>query len=149
MSHVMRRPVLQYANNKSAGQPAHPRSLISTFYCSLPRQYNSSSFYIQHLKSLASLCSWAVQFESYLVVNLEDRFSRDEAQIWVFNLSLLNVMYYFRLSKYLRYQVITLLLYRNVFNLIHNDWIHKNSICSFHMIKNVSDLVLRTFRYMS
>ena len=31
MSHVMRKPVLPYANNKGADQPAHPRSLISTF----------------------------------------------------------------------------------------------------------------------
>ena len=29
MSHVMRKPVLAYANNKVANQPAHPRSLIS------------------------------------------------------------------------------------------------------------------------
>ena len=27
----MRKPVLPYANNKGADQPAHPRSLISTF----------------------------------------------------------------------------------------------------------------------
>ena len=31
MSHVMRKPVLPYANNKGADQPVHPRSLISTF----------------------------------------------------------------------------------------------------------------------
>ena len=31
MSLVMRKPVLPYANNKGADQPAHPRSLISTF----------------------------------------------------------------------------------------------------------------------
>ena len=30
-SHVMRKPVLPYANNKGADQPAHPRSLISAF----------------------------------------------------------------------------------------------------------------------
>ena len=27
----MKKPVLQYANNKGADQPAHPRSLISAF----------------------------------------------------------------------------------------------------------------------
>ena len=32
-------------------------------------------------KPLASLCSWAVRFESYLVANPEDRFSHDEAHI--------------------------------------------------------------------
>ena len=31
MSHIMRKPVLPYANNKSADQPAHPCSLISAF----------------------------------------------------------------------------------------------------------------------
>ena len=31
LSLVMRKPVLPYANNKGADQPAHPRSLISTF----------------------------------------------------------------------------------------------------------------------
>ena len=31
MSHAMRKPVLPYANNKGADQPAHPRSLISAF----------------------------------------------------------------------------------------------------------------------
>ena len=31
MSRLMRKPVLPYANNKGADQPAHPCSLISTF----------------------------------------------------------------------------------------------------------------------
>ena len=31
MSHVMRKPVMLYVNNKGAAQPAHPHSLISTF----------------------------------------------------------------------------------------------------------------------
>ena len=36
MSHAMRKPVLSYANNKAADQPAHPHSLISPFVvCSL------------------------------------------------------------------------------------------------------------------
>ena len=36
---------------------------------------------MQNLKTLASLCSWAGQFESYLVAHHEDRFSRDEAHM--------------------------------------------------------------------
>ena len=32
---------------------------------------------MQNLKPLANLCSWASQFEPYLVWNPEDRFSRD------------------------------------------------------------------------
>ena len=31
LSRDMTKPVLPYANNKGADQPAHPRSLISTF----------------------------------------------------------------------------------------------------------------------
>ena len=31
MGHFMSKPFLSYANNKDADQPAHPRSLISTF----------------------------------------------------------------------------------------------------------------------
>ena len=47
---------------------------------SLRRRYNISSFYIQNFKTLASLCSWPGRFESHLVENPEDRFSRDKAQ---------------------------------------------------------------------
>ena len=36
---------------------------------------------MQNLKPLASLYSRAGQFESYLVANPKDRFSRDEAQL--------------------------------------------------------------------
>ena len=39
------------------------------------------TFYIQSFKTLASLCSWADRFESYLVANPEDWFSRDKALI--------------------------------------------------------------------
>ena len=31
MSHVARKPVMSYANNKGADQPANPHSLINTF----------------------------------------------------------------------------------------------------------------------
>ena len=60
MSHVVRKPVLPYANNKGADQPAHPPSLIQNF------------------KTLASFYRWASRFESYLVANPEDKFSYDE-----------------------------------------------------------------------
>ena len=36
---------------------------------------------MQNLKPVASFCGWGGQFESYLVANPEDRFSRDEAQM--------------------------------------------------------------------
>ena len=35
---------------------------------------------MQNLKPLAGLYTWAGHFESYLVANPEDRFSRDAAQ---------------------------------------------------------------------
>ena len=40
---------------------------------------------MQNFKPLASLCSSAGRFESYLVGNNEDRFSRDVAHIKVVN----------------------------------------------------------------
>ena len=48
---------------------------------SLPIWYNASSFYIRNLKPLASFCGCTVWFESTLVANPEDRFSRDVAQV--------------------------------------------------------------------
>ena len=36
---------------------------------------------MQNLKPLPSFCGWAGRFESYLVGNPEDRFSRDETHI--------------------------------------------------------------------
>ena len=71
---------LPYANNKDADQPAHPRSLISVF---IIRSLDSIFFfYIRN----ASLCGCAGRYESHLVANPEDRFSRDEAQIIFINM---------------------------------------------------------------
>ena len=73
---------MPYANNKGADQPAHPCSLISTFVIrSLDNITCTSFFYIRNFKPLASLYSCAGRFESYLVANPEDRFSRDEAHM--------------------------------------------------------------------
>ena len=58
------------------------RAVWSAPFFWLPRQYSTSSFYIQNLKPLASFCSWAVWFQSYLVENPEDRFSRDKAYVY-------------------------------------------------------------------
>ena len=79
----MRKPVLSYANNKGADQPVHPRSLISAF---VVRCLDSiipilAIAQISRLWLLASLCSRADWFKSYLVGNPEDRFSRDVAHI--------------------------------------------------------------------
>ena len=67
--------LMPYENNKGADQPVHPHSLISAF---LLRCLDSTShFYICNFMTLACFCSWAARFESYLVANPEDRFSRD------------------------------------------------------------------------
>ena len=74
---------MPYANNKGADdQPAHLRSLISTLCCPLPRQYNTSSFYIQNFKPLPSFYSWAGRFESTLGANPKDRFPHDVAHFF-------------------------------------------------------------------
>ena len=47
---------MPYANNKGADQPVRPRCLITPLF-SLPRYYNSSSFYVQNFETLASFCA--------------------------------------------------------------------------------------------
>ena len=42
------------------------------------------NFYRWNLNFLASLCSWGDWFETRFVRNPEDRFSRDEAHIWLY-----------------------------------------------------------------
>ena len=66
-------PFMPYANNKGADQPVHPRSLISAF---VVRCLDSITTELAKAKisRLASVCSWAGWFESYLVQTSEDRF---------------------------------------------------------------------------
>ena len=72
---------MPYANNKGADQPAYPRSLISAFVVrcldSIIRIFAKSK-----IIRLGGLCSRADLFESFLDGNSEDRFSRDEAQLY-------------------------------------------------------------------
>ena len=78
LSHITRNPVYAICNNKCAGQPAHQHSLISPFAF----HYLDSTMPLVSLSKisrLAGLCSWAGRFESYLVGNPKDRFSRDVA----------------------------------------------------------------------
>ena len=70
-------------NNKGADQPAHPRSLISTFVV----RYLDSKIPVLAKSKISRLLisrSCADRFKSYLVGNPEDRFSRDEAHFKVF-----------------------------------------------------------------
>ena len=79
----MTKPLLPYANNKGADQPARPCSLISAFVV----HYVDSIIPIlakSEISRLADLCSWAGWFESYLVGDPEDRFSCDEARMFFF-----------------------------------------------------------------
>ena len=83
MGHDMRKPVLGngggglcFANSKGADQPAHPRSLISTFVINLLKSISCLCFK-QNFNSLASLCKWVGWFEQDLVRNTEDRFSHE------------------------------------------------------------------------
>ena len=52
--------------------------------CSLSGFNNTSTCYSQNFKTVASLCTWAGQFESYLVKSPEDRFSHDMAHLGSF-----------------------------------------------------------------
>ena len=76
MSHVMRKPVYAICEQQRR------RSA-----CASP--INSSTWYSRIFKILASLCSSAGRFESYLVANPEDRFSRDVALMGMINLQTL------------------------------------------------------------
>ena len=71
---------LPYANNKGVDQPAHPHSLICTY---VVRCLDSIIHILvtSKISSLASLCSWAGRFVSYMVANFKDRFSCDMAHI--------------------------------------------------------------------
>ena len=72
--------LMPYAKIKGPDQPAHLRSLISTcVVCCLDSIIPLVS--IPKISRLASLCSWAGWFESYLVLDPEDRFSCDVAYL--------------------------------------------------------------------
>ena len=77
----MRKCLMLYVNKIGADQPAHPRSLISTFVVRSLDSRTCILCYIQSFETLASFCGCADQFESILVANPEDTFSRDVAQI--------------------------------------------------------------------
>ena len=66
-------------------------SAQSDLFCSLLRQYNICSCYIQSFKTLTGLCSWVSWFEPYLVANPEDKFSRDMAQ-WTKNKDIIRIV---------------------------------------------------------
>ena len=70
---------MTYANNKGAYQPAHPRSLISTFFVRCLNSTISLVSISELFKPIPSFGGCAGRFVSTLVANPEDRFSHDEA----------------------------------------------------------------------
>ena len=70
---------MPYANNKGTDQSI--RAIWSAPSLFAAWWYYTSTCYIRNFKPLASLCSWAGRFESYLVANHEDRFSRNGAHL--------------------------------------------------------------------
>ena len=77
---------MQYATNKGADQPTHPRSLISSF---VVRCLDSITtvVVISEISRLYLACVFepAGLIESYLAENPKDRFSDDEAQLLLFD----------------------------------------------------------------
>ena len=86
LSHIMRKPIYAICEQQRRRSACASVQSDQHHCCSLPRQYSICSCYVQNLKALASFCSWAGRFESYLVTNHEDRFSRDVAHLclWLF-----------------------------------------------------------------
>ena len=70
---------MPYANNKGADQSAHPHSLISAFVVRCPVSIIPLLPIAEIFKTLASLISWADQFESTLLANHTEGFSSDRA----------------------------------------------------------------------
>ena len=80
MNHVMRKPVYDKCEQQRRRSACASVQSDKRLCYSLLRYYNTSRFYIQNFKPLASRCS---RFESYLVGNPEDRFSHDVAHIFL------------------------------------------------------------------
>ena len=81
MSHIMRKSVFALCEQQRRRSACASTQSDQRLYYSLPRHYNTSSFYVRNSKPLLSFCSWAGRFVSYLVENSEDRFSHDGAHI--------------------------------------------------------------------
>ena len=97
MSHVMRKPVFDICE-RQRHRSACASAQSDQHLCYLLLTYNICSFYMQKLKTLASLCCWAGRWESYLVGNPEDRFSHDVAHI-VWYLAYINTNIIMRLQN--------------------------------------------------
>ena len=73
----MRKPVYAICGQQRRSSACTSTQSDQHLCCLLPRQYNTSFFCVRNFKPLASVCGCAGRFESYLVANPKDRFSRD------------------------------------------------------------------------
>ena len=81
MSPVMRKPVYAISEQQRRRTVCASAQSDQHLCCSLPRSYDTATFYIQNFKPLHRVCGCAGPFESTLVTNLENNFPRDKAQI--------------------------------------------------------------------
>ena len=79
----MRKPVCAICKQQRHRSACTSAQSDQRLCCLLLGYYNTSTCYSRNFKTLASLISWAGRFESYLVANPKDRFSRDVAHIMV------------------------------------------------------------------
>ena len=79
----MRKPVCAICKQQRHRSACASAQSDQRLCCLLLGYYNTSTCYSRNFKTLASLISWAGRFESYLVANPKDRFSRDVAHIMV------------------------------------------------------------------
>ena len=81
LSHIMRKPIMPYANNKGTDQTAHPCSLISAFVVRCLDSIIPPLAIAEISRQLVSVSEQAGL--SYLVENPKDRFSRDVAHLCI------------------------------------------------------------------
>ena len=72
----MRKPVFAVCVQQGRRSACASAQSDQRICCSLPRYYNTSSFYIRNFKPLPSFCGCTGRLESILVANPEDRFSQ-------------------------------------------------------------------------
>ena len=84
LSHVMRKPVYVIYEQQRRRSACASAQSDQRLCCSLPGWNDTYTCYSRNFKTLASLCSLAPWFESNLVANPEDRFSRDVAHLLLF-----------------------------------------------------------------
>ena len=96
LSHFRRKPVYVLCKQQRRSSACASAQSDQRLYCLLPTLYNTSSFYTRNFKPLASLCSWAGQFESYLVRNPKVRFSCDMAHL---------IGYLYKFSEYCKFTI--------------------------------------------